>query len=265
MLNKKDIDNYIKRLPPTPKILTKVIHLVNHGELTKAAKLAEEDKALKAYMQDLIDRPIYGFKNKITNLAQVFTILGLNGTKQSLYNYSLSLLTPKKWSVFKLNQTLFYNLQALLSVHWHQILQYLNIDDKDIECAITLLPSSIIICDRLLKDNMQDINLITTSKALDYNTIIKRLTSLDIFDISCQIVKLWEMPKQIICIIQASSGIKPSSDENINILAKWMHLLLFYELSQAQFIEAELNNFIAFNIDYVSDIYDDFIKLMEIQ
>ena len=43
-----------------------------------------------------------------------------------------------------------------------------------------------------------------------------------------------------------------------------MHLLLFYELSQPMFIAAELNDFIDFKIDYVSDIYNDFAILMEI-
>jgi hypothetical protein len=43
-----------------------------------------------------------------------------------------------------------------------------------------------------------------------------------------------------------------------------MHLLLFYTLSQSKYIEAELNDFIDFQIDYVGDIYDDFSKIMEI-
>ena len=44
-----------------------------------------------------------------------------------------------------------------------------------------------------------------------------------------------------------------------------MHLLLFYELSQPMFINAGLNDFINFEIEYVSDIYDDFAQLMEIE
>jgi hypothetical protein len=72
------------------------------------------------------------------------------------------------------------------------------------------------------------------------------------------------MPQEIAQIIQASSGLKPSKDEKINSLGKWMHLLLFYELSQPMFIEAGLNDFIDFQIEYVGDIYEDFAALMEI-
>jgi hypothetical protein len=88
---------------------------------------------------------------------------------------------------------------------------------------------------------------------------------MDLFDICEQIALKWEMPKEIGEIIQASSGLKPSCDEDINLLAKWMHLLLFYELSQPLFIEAGLNDFVDFQVDFIGDIYDDFATLMEIE
>ena len=99
---------------------------------------------------------------------------------------------------------------------------------------------------------------------LDLNTILFRLCKLDLFDICEKISNKWDMPTQIAQIVQASSGLKPSDNDEINNLAKWMHLLLFYELSQPIFIEAQLNDFIEFQIDYVSDIYDEFATLMEI-
>ena len=87
---------------------------------------------------------------------------------------------------------------------------------------------------------------------------------MDLFDICETISNKWEMPTNIAQIVQASSGIKPSKDEQLNTLGKWMHLLLFYELSQPMFIEAEFNDFIDFNIDYVEDIYDDFTNLLDV-
>jgi hypothetical protein len=49
------------------------------------------------------------------------------------------------------------------------------------------------------------------------------------------------------------------------MLAKWMHLLLFYELSQPMFVKASLNDFIDFQIDYVQDIYEEFSSVMELK
>lgn len=177
----------------------------------------------------------------------------------------LSTLSPKKWVLFKMNQHLFYDLQANLSKSWHNILVHLRIDDKEIESAITLLPSSIIICEALFKDNIENVQLLRNAKHLDYNTILKRLTKLDIFDISKYIAKVWHLPESVGTLILASSGIKPSADEKLNKLAKWMHLLLFYELSKPQFIEAGLNDFVEFNVEYVMDIYENFMQLMEVQ
>jgi len=265
MVTPEDIKEYIKKIPPTPAILNQTIFHVNAGDLNKAARIAEEDLALKAYLKTLVNRPIYGFKNEITELPQIFSILGANAAKQSLYNYLLTLLSPNKWVLFKMNQHLFCDLQADLSRNWHNVLIHLGVDDKDIESAITLLPSSIIICEALFKDNIENVQLLRSAKNLDYNTILKRLTKLDLFDISKYISKVWQMPESVGTILLASSGIKPSMDADLNKLGKWMHLLLFYQLSKPQFIEAGLNDFVEFNTEYVMDIYEDFMQLMEVQ
>ena len=128
----------------------------------------------------------------------------------------------------------------------------------------TLLPSSIIVSEALFKSHKKDIDVLRSVNDIDLNTILSRLCSMDLFDICEKIATKWDMPPKIIEIVQASSGFKHSNDENLNQLGKWMHLLLFYELSQPMFIEAELNDFVDFKIDYVSDIYSDFATLMEI-
>jgi len=265
MITQEDIKEYIKKIPPAPDVLNQTILHVNAGDLVKAAKVAQEDLALKTYLKHLVNKPIYGFKNEVHELPQIFGILGVNGAKQSLYNYMLSLLSPKKWVLFSMNQHLFYDLQADLSRSWHDILVHLKVDDKDIESAITLLPSSIIICEALFKENLENVKLLRSTKNLDYNTILKRLTKLDLFDISKYIAKTWQMPDMVGTIVLCASGTRPAENKEINQLSKWMHLLLFYQLSKPHYIEAGLNDFIEFNIDYVMDIYEDFMKVMEVK
>lgn len=265
MITKQEIDEFINKIPPSPKILVECIKYLNIGELTKAAKVAEGDLALKSYLKHIVNKPIYGFKNEVSDIAQIFAIFGVCMSQQVVYNYMISLLSPNKWELFKLNKRLFYELQAQLSKKWEIILKYLNIQDAQIYSAITLLPSSIIVTEALFCNKKDEILLLRTTKNLDYNTILKRLCGFDIFDICQEIAKKWDMGEKIAKITQASSGIKPSNDKNINELGKWMHLLLFYELSQSQFIEAGLNDFIDFNVEYVSDIYEKFASLMEIK
>lgn len=264
MLKKEEINSFIEKIPPTPEALKQTISLLNIGDLQKAAKVAETDLALKSYLKSIVNKPIYGFKNEVSDIAQIFAILGVSQSRQTVYNYMTNLLSPSEWILFKLNEKKFHELQANLSKKWMIILEHLNIDNKNISDAISLLPSSIIITEALFNKHIDNVTLLKTTKALDYNTILYRLSGYTIFDICEQIAIKWEMDKVISEILQSSSGKNESSNQDINKLAKWMHLLLFYELSQATFVEAGLNDFIDFQVDYVSDIYDEFATLMEI-
>ncbi len=264
MITRKEIYSYIDKIPPAPKALRATIQLLNGGELVKAAKVAETDLALKSYLKNMVNKPVYGFRNEVSEISQIFGILGVSSSQQAVYNYMMTLLSPSKWKLFKLNEKSFHELQDQLTIKWQKILQHLKIEDTDIQSSITLLPASIIVSEALFCEHIDDVNLLRSTKALDYNTILKRLCDTDLFDISEMIAKKWDMPKEVTQIVQASSGIKPSNDEKINLLAKWMHLLLFFELSQPLFIQANLNDFIDFQIEYVEDIYEDFSVLMEI-
>lgn len=264
MVTNEQIDSFIDKIPPSPDALKKTLSLLNQGELVKAAAIAKTDLALQAYLKNMVNKPIFGFKNQVNDISQIFGILGVSGSQQSVYNYMLSLLSPKKWVLFQLNATSFHELQAHLSAKWKNILIHLDINDKDIESAITLLPASIIVSEALFCEKIEDVNLLRSVHAIDLNTILKRLCNQDLFDICERIATKWEMPLEIAKIIHCASGQTPSDDETINKLGKWMHLLLFYELSQPQLINAGLNDFIEFQIDYVADIYNDFSKLMDI-
>jgi len=264
MITKDIINTYIDRVPPSPQALKVTLTLLNSGELTKAAQIAQTDLALSAYLKNLVNKPIYGFTNEVNDISQIFGILGVSASQQTVYNYMISLLSPKKWELFKLNANSFSNLQAELSTNWKKILNFLEIEDKEIESSITLLPASIIVSEALFCEKIEDINLLRRVNPIDLNTVLKRLTKLDLFDICEAIAKKWEMPESVSQIVQASSGIKPSQDEAINELGKWMHLLLFFTLSKPSYIEAELNDFIDFQVEYVQDIYYDFSTLMEI-
>lgn len=265
MITKDKIDSFIEKIPPAPKVLSETIALLNIGELTKAAKVAEGDLALKSYLKSIVNKPIYGFRNEVSDISQIFGILGVSLSQQTVYNYMITLLSPKKWVLFKLNAKTFHEFQANLSKKWEIILKHLNIDDKNIYAAISLLPASVIVTEALFAEKIDNVNLLRTTKALDFNTILIRLCGVSLFDICEKITKKWDMDESIAQIIQASSGVKPSSDERINNLGKWMHLLLFYELSKPEFIEAGLNDFVDFQIEYISDIYDEFASLMGVE
>lgn len=265
MITKDQIDSFIEKIPPSPKILRQTIMLLDAGELSKAAKVAIQDKAMASYLKNIVNKPIFGFKQEVNDISQIFGILGLSGSQQAVYNYMISLLSPAKWSLFALNSHTFYDLQAGLSSTWKKILTHLDIDDKETESAISLLPASIIVADALFGEKIEDVYLLRSVNEIDYNTILQRLCKMDLFDICEEIAKKWEMQPKIYEIVQASSGVKTYEDQQTMMLGKWMHLLLFFILSKPEFIDAKLNDFIEFQIDFVEEIYGDFMNIVEVE
>ena len=248
-----------------PKTLKVTMQLLQQGELLKASQIAKTDKALSSYLKELVNKPIYGFKHEVQDISQIFGILGVTQAQQVVYNYMVSLLSPAQWKFFKLNKKAFYNLQADLSINWQKILHHLHIDDKEFEATITLLPASILVSEALFCEKKDDIALLKSVQDINLNTILQRLCDKNLFEICSTIAKKWEMDQKTIILLNAASGLQPVNHPTINTLGKWMHLLLFYTLSKPLYIEAGLNDFIEFNINYVQDIYEDFASLMEIE
>ncbi|HEX5671066.1 MAG TPA: HDOD domain-containing protein [Sulfuricurvum sp.] len=263
MITSEEIALYIQKIPAAPAVVQEALNFARAGDLTKASKSASEDPALKLYLKTLINRPIYGFRNEVSDVAQIFGILGLGASQQTLYNYLLSLLTPKRWALFDLTNHQFYDLQASISKHWEAILTHLKITDKEIQSAISLVPASIIVCESLFASRKAEVAQLRSVKALDYNTILFRISGSDLFDISSEIAHKWEMPPSVVKLIRSASGVEQDLSDKERLLAKWMHLLLFYELSQPAYISAGLNDFIDFKIDFVQDIYESFAQVVQ--
>ena len=265
VITKEDIESYIERIPPAPEAVRQTLALLQAGELRKAAAVASEERALAAYLRNLVNKPIYGFKNEVKDAAQIFSILGVGGSVQTVYNYMMNLLSPKEWRFFKLNHALFNDLQADLSAGWNKILTQLDIEDQDVEAAVALLPSAVIVAEALFNAHKSDVELIRSAKDIDLSTILKRLCGYTLFNISAMIAKKWDMPQKIADIALAASGEYTLEDKDAMELGAWMHLLLFYLLSKPKYIDAGLNDFLEFNVGYVEKIYEEFSQIMEIE
>ena len=265
MVDIEQIKAYVDKVPPLPQTLRNSLKAIEEGDLPKAASFAKHDPALMNYLTNLVNKPIFGFKKDVKDAGQIFGILGLNQAKQIIGSYLVSLLSPKSWQTFKITNSKFNNLQAELMFNWNKILDKLKCDDKDVSAVAVLIPSSIIVCEELFKEHIDDVNLLREVKNLDYNTILKRLTEKSLFDIAVIIAKKWEMSKRTLRILLLSSAkVKSEFNDKDLIYAKYLHLLFFYELSKPEMIDGGLNDFLEFNPEFVSDIYNDFQSLMEI-
>jgi len=262
MVSKRDLEGYIKTIPPKPEVIKRVLDAISRSELREAGEIAEADPILKKYLQDLVNKPFYGFRNRVTSLPQIFSILGVNGSQETVSHYLLSLLAPKKWHIFKLNSIVFQNLQATLGFYWRKTLEYENIDSKELSATISLLPATVILCDTIFYKSSDEVALIQDNSDFDFNILLKEITGVSLFELIIFIGKYWGFSPSSLQIIKASANRAKIDDKKILRLGQFMHLILFYVLSKEEFISTGLNGFIKFDIEYVMPIYDDFQKIL---
>jgi hypothetical protein len=261
MVTKREIEEYIKRIPPKPDVVSRTLVEVEKKDLRKASEIAKEDPILTGYMRNLINKPIFGLRHKVKDLTQIFSILGTDAVYELLHHYLLTLLSPKQWRVFSLNESLFRELQANLSFYWNRIVVYEGINERDVISAVSLLPLSIVVCDELFHNSKNEIDILSDSSVIDYDFLLHNLTGVHLRNLTAQIGKYWGFSDRALDIVRASSRDSGVSDEEIVKLGQWMHLLLFYVLSKPQFINTDLNTFIKFDTEYIAPIYNDFAEV----
>ncbi|MBV5335024.1 MAG: histidine kinase, partial [Sulfuricurvum sp.] len=75
MITSEEVTHYIQNIPPAPAVVRQALDYARAGDLPKAAKCASEDPALRHYLKILVNRPLYGFKNEVSDVSQIFSIL----------------------------------------------------------------------------------------------------------------------------------------------------------------------------------------------
>jgi len=264
MITKEDIDSYIMKLPALPNSVKLSLDALNENDLTKAANYTKDDIAFSQYITNLVNRASFGFIQRVSDINQIYGILGTERAKSILTSYLVSLLAPTKWNIYNINNKHFNEFQSRMIEGWNKISEHNNFNEKYTN-IIVLIPSAIIVSEMILNSHKEDLLILKNSTTITYNTLIKKLSGYSLFDISVLIAQKWELDEsmfKIFSILQNESG-----DEDIEMsnVAKYIHLLLFYELSKPNLMLGGLNEFHKLNIDYVSDIYEEFIKLVDLE
>ncbi len=262
MITSEALQEFIKSIPPRPEQLKLTMDLLDQGELVKAGSAAAEDLALSTYLRTFVNRPIFSFQKEIKDVKQIFGILGLGQTKELLYHYMMHLFSPNRWELFDLNEHSFSDMQATMSSIWKKILEHEGVKDQHVIAIISLLPASIIVTELIFASHIKEVQILRESKNLDYNTILERLVGVNLFDIAEMIGETWEMNAKMLKMLKASSGLKNCGDKKICKLARYMHMLMFYILSQPQFLECGLNDFLDFNPEFVMPIMEEFQSII---
>ena len=256
MLTKQDIDKYLDSIPPIPQTIKSTLAYLENSDMVQAASIAKEDRAFVEYLSSIVNRPIFGFRDEIKNVNQIFGILGLNRAKQMIYSYYMQIIVPKEWEVFSFSNKKFQDLQANLMIQWSKILEEQKINNKDIEQSITLVPASLIVCEMLFRDIKDTITLLRQTNNITYDEILFKMSGFKLLDIVELIAKKWDFQDDTVAFLK-----KSFHDNSKSELCLLLRLMLSYEMSKPYIISSGLNDFFDFSLDFREE---DIVKFQKI-
>lgn len=264
MINETQLHRYIESIPPLPDILEKVQETLKRGDMPQAGRLAGKDPALTHYFQNIIRKPYFGLSDDLEDMVQIFGALGILQVERLLKSYLLTLICPEEWSFFRFDQMHFRNLQVDMMSDTEKIMSDQGLTEEDNYLAAVLLPSTLIVCEGLFADHRQDVLMLREVKNLTYNTILHRLSGMDFYDIAVLIGKKWGFSDKTLRIVRLISG--SISGEQVNeeelLMARYLHLLLFYHLSKKSCLQAGMNELTDLHPEFVEPVQENFLKIV---
>jgi len=258
MLSQTTINNYIETIPPIPKIVKHCIEVLNSGDLVNAADIAGEDRALMHYLQGIVNKPIFGFRDEVKNPRQIFGVFGLMKAKQLIYGYYILLILPKKWKVFDFNALAFQNFQARLIHHWGKIVKFLDEESSDLNEAISIIPATFIVCEMLFRDINSTVKILRDTKQMSYENIFYKMTDRTFFDVAALIAKKWDFPENIVELIACIGNPKENST-----LLSYLRLLIIYEMSRPALVKGGLSDLLDLEPTFNDEVMNSFYKLLQ--
>ena len=256
LISKESILKYLSNVPPVPEHVQKALDYLNKGDIKNAALEAEKDFVLKKQIERVVNSAYYGLNKKVEDMVQLFTLLGIEKSRSLIYSYLVSLLEPKQWKIFKIN---FFNFQSAFMKSYEDAM-ILEFDEKTYKKYAeigAIIPAAVCVCDALLGEKKEEVNLVMSSAPLEYSTLIKRMSGLSLFELASKIAVLWGLEEEKIEILKKSEC-RGECKEKIPAL---VHLVFFALVSKKEFLD--INSLIEFNsecINFVPKVYERMIN-----
>ncbi len=264
MVTPQQIGEYLKRVPPLPEALGNSLNSLSQGELAAAAKAASADPALIHYLKQVVNSAAYGFKQELKDPMQIFSALGTQRAKQLLYAYMVHSVAPQKWGYFTLDKDGFRNFQLSFMQKWEKIVYAQKIDEKYLSAA-AIMSAGIIVADAIFADHASDVALIKESGDFDLDTILERVSRLSFEQLVAAIAKKWDVDTDVVRLVSLAFGKEDCDGDDLCEPARFLHLLLFYELSRPLMLDAGANSFIAFNPEFSIPVLERFEEIVGVQ
>ena len=255
LISKQDILKYLKEVPPVPQNVKNALKALDEGDLKKAAIEASNDLVLKKRIEDVVNSAYYALPNKVNDMVQLFAMLGIEKARSLIYSYLVSLLEPKEWKIFNIN---FFDFQAAFMSEFEKAMieEFDNQTYKKYAEIGAIIPASVCVCDSLLGEKKEDVELVLSSAPLEYSTLIKRMTGVSLFGLAGKIAEIWGLEKEKVEILK-----KAECEKCNNKIAALIHFVFFVLVSEKQFID--INSLIEFKpecIELIPKTYERIIN-----
>ncbi len=264
MVTPQQIDEYLKRVPPLPEAIGSSLKYLGEGDLAAAARAASADPALIHYLKRIVNSAAYGFKRELKDPMQIFSALGIQRAKQLLYAYMVNSVAPKKWGYFTLEGDEFLNFQLSFMKRWEKIVSTLKIDEKFMSAA-AIMSAGLIVADAIFADHASDVALIKESGDFDLDTILERVSRLSFERLVAAIAEKWDVESDVMRLVSLAFGKEECEGETLCEPARFLHLLLFYELSRPAMLEAGANSFISFDPEFSMPVLERFEEITGVE
>jgi hypothetical protein len=182
-------------------------------------------------------------------------MIGLEMAKSLVYSYLVSLLEPKEWKIFKNFDFRDFQANFMREFEDSMIDEFGKETYKKYAEVGAIVPAAVCVCDSLLGDK-DKLNLILDNVAMEYGTLLKRMTGVTLFGLAGEIAKLWELEDEKIEVLK-----KSECEKCDNKVAALVHLIFFYLSSKKAFID--INSLIEFNpkvIELVPKTYERIVN-----
>ncbi len=200
-MNISDIVDKIKKFPPFPDVVYKLLELLNKPDYKTedVVKVISLDSLLTARILKLCNSPVYGFRKKITSVNRAVILLGRN----TLTNLAISVCSSRYFDSsqegYMLKRGELWKNSITSAFASELLAQKIGYDDTSLLFTSTLLKDiGKIILDSFVKEK----NLVLKKKLEDnckpFNEIEKEVFGYHHGEVGAELLERWNFPDIII-------------------------------------------------------------------
>jgi len=246
LLDVKDIKNYLSKVPPMPEDVKLCLKYLNENDLKNASNAIKDNLILKKHIESIVNSAHFALPNRVTDITQLFTLLGVETSKSLVFTHLVSLLKPKEFKVFKKLNFNAFQADFLNTLKDGIILECGEDVYKKYAESLAIIPATVCVIDEILGQKIDEVNLLRENSELNYGDIFYRFTNITLFTLASKIAQIWNLDSDIQEVIKKSECMDCEIEEKFKKLSATIHLLLFKVVSKPEFID--LNSLVKFNL-----------------